>query len=124
MMSRNMRTIAAMGFLGCATTALLPVGCGSRLGPVRASLSRPDGRAPVPGATVERLKACMEEYGEQLGPGSHAIHPVIKADKNGVKWSVTENDIPNTAPEFGACARQALRDMEIPGEFFRLTEVM
>jgi hypothetical protein len=104
--------------------AFLPVGCGSRLGPITASQSRQDGKAPVPAVTVERLKACMEVYGEQLGPGAHRINPVIKADKNGVKWSVTENDIPNSAAEFASCTRQAVRDMEIPAEFFKLAEVM
>jgi hypothetical protein len=120
----RIRRVAAMGLIGCLFMAFMPVGCGSRLGPITASQSRLDGKAPVPAVTVQRLTACMEVYGEQLGPGSHRINPVIKADKNGVKWSVTENDIPNSAAEFGSCTRQALRDMEIPAEFFRLAEVM
>ena len=120
----TMRRVAAMGLLGCLMLAFVPVGCGSRLGPITAMQAQSDGRPPVPRATVERLKACMEEYGEQLAPGSHSIHLVIKTDKNGGKRRVTENDIPNTAPEFASCTRQALREMEIPAEFFRLAADM
>jgi len=85
----TLRRIAAMGLLGCLMLPFVPLGCGSRLGPVTASQAQQEGKAPVPPATVERLKACVEEYGEQLPPGSLTIHPVIKADKHGVKWSVT-----------------------------------
>ena len=81
----TMRRVAAMGLLGCLMLAFMPIGCGSRFGPVTAMQAQSDGRPPVPRATVERLKACMEQYGEQLAPGSHSIHMVIKTDKNGVK---------------------------------------
>ncbi|MBK9258701.1 MAG: hypothetical protein IPM54_02570 [Polyangiaceae bacterium] len=119
-MHEHMRTIAAMGFLGAVTMGLTPLGCTSRLGPVRASQT--EGRVDhpnVPDITLARASDCVAEYGSQLEPGRHRFDAKVYVDEDGDKEDVTIDDIPNTAYDLGACMRNALRAMPIAEEPLR-----
>ncbi|MBK9261214.1 MAG: hypothetical protein IPM54_15590 [Polyangiaceae bacterium] len=113
-MSKPMRTIAAIAFLGAATIALTQLGCTRRLGPVHAKQTTPWlGRPELPDVTVARAADCVAEYGSQLEPGYHKFDSKVLVDEDGDKEDVTIDDIPNTAYDLGACMRNALRAMPI-----------
>jgi len=108
------------GFYRVCHYRFAPLGCGSRLGPVRANqngggIDHPD----LPDITVERAKECVAEYGPQLEPGRHAFNSNIEVNEDGDKLDVTIEDVPDTAPDFGACMRNVLRDMPIAEEPLR-----
>lgn len=113
-MKDHAQTIVTIGFLGCATLGLIPLGCGSALGPVTVRDSGPRGKPPIPARTVERLQECMAQYGGQLEPKTYLFSPTVEVDQNGVKQGVSADDIPVSAPDFAACSRVALGDMAIP----------
>ncbi len=112
-MKTGVRTIIATGVLGCAALGFVPLGCTSRLGPVRATQNGGIDHPNLADITVEHAKDCVAEYGPQLEPGYHVLNSSVLVDEDGDKVDVTINDIPNTAPDFGACMRNALRDMPI-----------
>lgn len=119
-MQRHQRRIAAIGFLGCATMGLTPLGCTSRLGPVRASqteggIDRPN----LPDITVELGSECVAQYGRQLEPGYHRFESKVQVNEDGEKENVTIDDIPSTAYDLGACMRNAFRNMPIAEEPLR-----
>ena len=62
-MRRHVHTITAIGLLGTVSFGFVPVGCGSRLGPVRASQNGGIDHANFPDITVEHAKDCVAEYG-------------------------------------------------------------
>ncbi len=111
------RCLSVIGFVGCVMLAFVPLGCGSGLfGEVHAQQAPSIRRPAVPEWTVERLKACMHEYGGQLEPRQHVFSPNIQVNREGATVKVTTDDIPNTAPDFATCVRLALEDMSIPTE--------
>lgn len=71
-------------------------------------------RPAVPAITVERLQACVAEYGGQLAPGHHQFNPRVQVALDGTTQSVLTEDIPEMTSDFGACTRVALRDMATP----------
>ena len=106
-MRRRVHTIAAIGLLGTVAFGIGSFGCGSRIGPVRASQNGGIDRANLPDITVEHAKDCVAEYGPQLEPGYHVLNSTVLVNEDGDKTEVTINDIPNTASDFGACMRKA-----------------
>ncbi len=119
-MHHSLRMVAAIGSLGWATMALIPIGYGSGLGPVRATQSAGRVDQPnLPDVFVEKSKDCVSEYGKQLEPGNHRFDSKVEVDEDGVKWGVTIGGIPDTAPELAACLRVALANMPIADEPFR-----
>lgn len=118
-MHHSLRTLAAIGTLGCATMVLIPLGCGSRLGPVHATQKGGLDHPNLPDITVERAKECVAEYGAQLDSGHHTFNSKVVVNDDGDKEDVTIDDIPGTAPDFAACMRNVLRDMPIAEQPFR-----
>ncbi len=119
-MRHSLRMVAAIGSLGWATMALIPIGCGSGLGPVRATQNAGGIDQPnLPDIFVEKSKDCVSEFGKQLEPGHHRFDSKVEVDEDGVKWGVTIGGIPDTAPELAACLRVALANMPIADEPFR-----
>ncbi len=118
-MRRRVHTIAAIGLLGTVAFGIGPLGCGSRLGPVRAIQNGGIDRANFPDITVEHAKDCVAEYAPQLEPGYHVLNSTVLVNEDGDRTGVTINDIPNTAPDFGACLRKALADMPVSEDLVR-----
>lgn len=117
---RFLRSMAVAGVFGLLLLGFIPLGCGSRLGSVRAtqdagSIDHPN----LPDITVERAKECMAEYGSQLEPGRHEFKSTVELNEEGDKVDVTIEDIPDTAPDFAACMRNVLRDIPIAEEPLR-----
>ena len=113
-MNRNVRTMAAMGVLGCGVLFFSPVGCAGSIGPVWASQRTTDGSVSLPESTIERLSDCMAKHGKPLGPSYHTYSPVIELDKADLAQKSIRDDIPITAYDFRACTRDALLAMTIP----------
>ncbi len=122
-MKTGVRTIVAVGFLGCATLGIVPLGCGNSLGPVLAREYGPKGKSPMPARTIERLQECMAEYGGQLEPKTYLFSPTVEIDQNGVAQAVATDDIPVHADDFAACTRVALGAMAIPEGVLRLARM-
>jgi len=89
-------------------------GCANRLGPVRATQSGGStGHANLPDIVVERSKECVELYGQQLAPGRVVVESTVEVNEDGDKVGVNLGGLPENAPDFGACLRNALHDMPI-----------
>ncbi|MBK9260442.1 MAG: hypothetical protein IPM54_11470 [Polyangiaceae bacterium] len=119
-MRQRMRTIAAIGFWGIASIGLTPLGCASRLGPVRATQTKGGiDRPELQDITVAKASDCVAEYGRQLEPGYHKFDTNVQVNEDGGNEDVTIDDIPNTAYDLGACMRNVFRNMPIAEEPLR-----
>lgn len=112
-MIRHLRMVAVGGLLGFVSLGLLLSGCGSSLENVVVQELASDSPR-LPNISGDRLKKCFVDYGWQLAPGRHRFNPIVKVDRDGMKWGVTTPDIPATAADFAACTRIVLNDMAIP----------
>ncbi|TKC98531.1 hypothetical protein [Polyangium fumosum] len=109
------RTLLSFGFLGCATVALVPLGCG-------ATIRYPaDDRPRVPAATAERLRACVDELGGELGGGYYTFDATVTVDEEGGVVDVKSKGVPH--PDLAICMRIALRGMTVPEELLRLRKL-
>lgn len=105
------------GVLGVVGLALL--GCGE----VTVQQPHPTtGHPEFPKMTEERFEECAKLYGNQLGPGLWAFRPVLQVNQQGNVVDVNAGEVPNSAPDFAACTRIALRDMAIPSSVFNLRQ--
>lgn len=117
-MHRYGRTVAVVMGLGLTTVGLM-LGCSNRIGPVTATqIEGTINRATLPDIFVEYAKECVAETGAQLGPGRLALNSTVEVDEDRLRY-VTIDGLPDTAPDFGACMRNALRAMPIAEEPFR-----
>lgn len=66
------------------------------------------------------MGACVSEYGKQLEEGHWTFRPTLEVNENGRFVDVKDGGIPKTAPDFAACARDALSNMVVPDVIFNL----
>lgn len=119
-MHPSLRNVTTAGFLVSVIMGLALPGCANRLGPVRATQSGGStDHANLPDNMVERARECMELHGSQLKPGRVVLESTVEVNEDGATVGVTIADIPATAPDLGACMRNALRDMPIAEQPFR-----
>lgn len=117
-MHHSLRSVAALSCLGWVTLFGLH-GCSSRLGSVQAtqnggSIDRPN----LPDISVEQFRECMADYGRQLVPGRIVLRSTINVNEDGDKQGSDIDGIPQQASDFGACMRNALREMPIAEQPF------
>jgi hypothetical protein len=99
--------------LVCGTGVML-LGCGHRIGPVRATQSAGGIDHPnLPDIFVEKAKDCVARDAWQMAPGRVVLPSTVEVDEDGYKVGVTIDGIPHTAPDFSACMRNVLRYMPI-----------
>jgi hypothetical protein len=115
---RFLRSMTALGCLGLTTFGLILPGCGSGVGQVTVQEVSSAHPHALPRMTVDRLRQCFADYGEQLGPGRYHFKPVVTVDPDGLKRGVETPDMPDTAPDLAACTRIVLGDMGIPSSIF------
>ncbi|WP_136969888.1 hypothetical protein [Polyangium sorediatum] len=102
--------------IACVTMSVVPFGCASNIE------SPPLKQPPIhegphaPNKTITRLRACVEEYGGDLGGEAFEFHYDVKVDEEGRVASV-KSDVLHA--NFSGCTRAALRAMEVPPELFR-----
>ena len=99
----------------CVTMSVVPVGCASNIEspPLKQT---PTSEGPhAPNKTIARLRACVEEYGGDLGGRGFEFHYDVKVDEEGQVASV-KSDVLHA--DFSGCTRAALRAMEVPPELF------
>ncbi|HVK65445.1 MAG TPA: hypothetical protein VM694_13270 [Polyangium sp.] len=111
------RTLLSLGLLGCATTALVPLGCGATV----RQLAQQDDRPRVPDATAERLRECVEEYGGDLGRGYYTFDYKVQVDEEGRVVDVASKGVPHA--DLAGCMRIALRGMTVPEELLGLRKL-
>ncbi|TKD05180.1 hypothetical protein E8A74_21820 [Polyangium fumosum] len=114
---QRMRSLLSLGLLGCATMALVPLGCGATV----RQLAQQDDRPRVPDATAERLRACVDELGGELGSGYYTFDARVKVDEDGHVVDVESKGVPHT--ELAVCMRIALRGMTVPEELLGLRKL-
>lgn len=117
-----LRDVAALGVLGgvTITTGLASHGCTNRLGPVQATQSAGGPNRPnLPDIFVEQTKECVVIDAPQMAPGRIVLHSTVDVNEDGDKQGTDIDGIPNTAPDFAACMRSALREMPIADQPFR-----
>jgi hypothetical protein len=117
-MIQRVRAFVAAGCLGTMPLMFSPLGCGSGLGRVTAQELGPGGPFSVPGTTVDHLKGCVAEYGEQLEPGRYAFNPIVELEQSGIKRRIQTPNMPHSAPDLAACTRIALQGMAIHPSIF------
>jgi hypothetical protein len=117
-MIQRVRAFVAAGCLGTMPLMFSPLGCGSGLGRVTAQELGPGGPFSVPGTTVDHLKGCVSEYGEQLEPGRYAFNPIVELEQSGIKKRIQTPNMPHSAPDLAACTRIALQGMAIHPSIF------
>ncbi|MDC0748968.1 hypothetical protein [Polyangium mundeleinium] len=116
MLFQRTRTLLSLGLLGCATMALVPLGCGAKITYPAAS------EGPrVPDATAERLRACAEEFGGDLDRGSYTFDYKVLVDEEGRVVDVASKGVPHA--DLAGCTRIALRGMKVPEELLRLRKL-
>lgn len=113
MTSARVRTLCSLGLLGCATAVLVPLGCGATIRD-RAASERPR----VPGATAERLRECVDEYGGDLPGGHYTFDVAVKADEEGRVVDVEARGVPHA--DLAGCTRLAFRAMTVPEYLLRV----
>ncbi|MDI3291117.1 hypothetical protein [Polyangium sp. 15x6] len=113
----RLRTIFSFGLLGCATAALVPLGCGATV----RQLALQDDRPRVPDATAERLRACVDEFGGDLSGGYYTFDVAVKVDEDGRVVDVASTGVPHA--DLAGCMRIALRGMTVPEELLRLRKL-
>ena len=115
MTSPRVRSFLSFGLLGCATMALVPLGCGATI------TNRAASEGPrVPDATAERLRACVEEFGGELPRGEFTFDATVRVDEEGHVVDVKSKGVPHE--ELAICMRIALRNMTVPEELLGLRE--
>ncbi|WP_282417109.1 hypothetical protein [Polyangium sp. 15x6] len=112
-----MRPLLALGILGCATAALVPLGCSAKI----VYPAQQDDRPRVPDATAERLRACVDELGGELRGGYYTFDVTVKVDEDGHVADVESKGMPHM--ELAACMRIALRGMTVPEELLGLRKL-
>ena len=65
MRGSRLGNLLSLGILGCATAALVPLGCSAKIGYPKVE----DDRPRVPDATAERLRECVDAFGGDLPRG-------------------------------------------------------
>ncbi|MDC3954904.1 hypothetical protein [Polyangium jinanense] len=111
-----MRTLLSLGLLGCATTALVPLGCGAKIRYPEAS------EGPrVPDATAERLRECVDEFGGDLPRGYYVFDVAVRVDEEGRVVDVVSKGVPHA--DLAGCMRIALRAMTVPEDLLRLRKL-
>ncbi|WP_284720493.1 hypothetical protein [Polyangium sorediatum] len=111
-----MRTFLSLGLLGCATLALVPLGCGAKITYPAAS------EGPrVPDATAERLRECVDEFGGDLPRGYYVFDVAVKVDEEGRGVDVASKGVPHA--DLAGCMRIALRGMTVPEDLLRLRKL-
>ncbi|MDI1445660.1 hypothetical protein [Polyangium sp. 6x1] len=113
----RMRRLLSFGILGCATTALVPLGCGATVRP----LAQQDDRPRVPDATAERLRACVDEFGGDLRGGYYTFDYTVKVDEEGRVVDVESKGVPHA--DLAGCTRIALRGMTVSEELLRVRKL-
>ncbi|TKC98527.1 hypothetical protein [Polyangium fumosum] len=115
--SPRVRALLSFGLLGCATVALVPLGCSARI--VHPTLE--DDRPRVPDAIAERLRECVDEFGGDLPRGYYTFDVAVKVDEEGGVVDVESKGVPHA--DLAACTRIALRGMTVPEELLRLRKL-
>ncbi|MDC3958379.1 hypothetical protein [Polyangium jinanense] len=113
----RLRTLLSFGFLGCATMAVVPLGCGATV----RQLAQQDDRPRVPDATAERLRECVDEFGGDLHRGYYTFDYTVTVDEEGRVVDVASKGVPHA--DLAACTRIALRGMTIPEELLGLRKL-
>ncbi|MDC3955851.1 hypothetical protein [Polyangium jinanense] len=112
----RVRPLLSLGLLGCATTALVPLGCGAKIRYPEAS------EGPrVPDATAERLRECVDEFGGDLPRGYYVFDVAVKVDEEGRVVDVESKGVPHA--DLAGCMRIALRAMTVPEDLLRLRKL-
>lgn len=120
-----LRQVTALGFWGCVVMTFGLHGCANRLGPVYATQNAGGLDSPnLPDVFIENDKECMESYGHQLDRGRLDLNATVPVHEDGDKLTVSLSGIPERAADFGACVRNALREMPIAEEPFRQAVAM
>ena len=114
----RLRMFVASAVCGFATLAVLPFGCAGSV--EQARVHRPAGELAVPNITAERLRECVDRYQEQLTASDYKVRILISNDEHGRTLDMTPTAIAEQAPDFAACTRVALRDMQIPEAVYGL----
>ena len=114
-MRHSWRKIIALVFCGWVAMGLVLPGCSGRLGPVRVTQNG----GSIGYANLEQTKECVAEYGQQMAAGRIDLDATVKVDEDGDLVGVRLDGIPNTAPDFGACVRNVLRELPIAEQPFR-----
>jgi len=109
----RMRSMVAVGFFGCATMAVVPLGCGSRLESPPPKLAPTSEGPHAPNRTIARWRECVEEYGPDMPGVSFTFHATVNVDENGQATEV-ETDVSHA--DLAGCTRAALRAMALPPE--------
>ena len=117
MTAPRVRSLLSVGLLGCATLALVPLGCGAK---IRYPVQQED-RPRVPHATAERLRECVDEFGGDLPRGEFTFDVALTVDEDGHVLDVKSKGVPHE--ELAICMRIALRAMTVPEELVRLREL-
>jgi len=111
--SSRTRNLVALGFFGCATMALMPLGCGSRIESPALKDWAPSEGPHAPNTIIVRLRECVEEYGPDLPGLNFRFNYKVQIDENGralhVKSDVFHADL-------DGCTKMALRAMQISPE--------
>jgi hypothetical protein len=114
-----MRSLAALGLLGCLLLAFVPIGCASTLEhpPLKQQSSSATG-PQVPARTVARLQECVDEYADQLEGHSYRMRANVKIGQELIIEEVRIADLVH--PDLDACTRVALRAMAVPESVLQL----
>ncbi|MDC0742101.1 hypothetical protein [Polyangium mundeleinium] len=115
--SPRVRTLVSGGLLACATTALVPLGCGATV----RQLAQQDDRPRVPVATAERLRECVDEFGGDLSGGYYTFDVAVKVDEDGRVIDVASKGVAHA--DLTGCMRLALRGMTIPEDLLRMRKL-
>jgi Novel toxin 16 len=119
-MSRRLRNVITCSFWGFVVMGCGLHGCTNRLGPVYATQTAGGPDNPnLADNMIEHTKECMETYGWQLATGRTLLESKVDLNESGDNVNVTIMGIPETAPDFGACIRNVLRDITVPEQSFR-----
>ncbi len=112
----RVRALLSVGLLGCATTALVPLGCSAKI----VYPTAPDERPRVPDATAERLRGCVDEFGGDLPRGYFTFDAALTVD-DGHVVDVKSKGVPHE--ELAICMRIALRGMTVPEELLTVPKL-
>ena len=99
--------------------ALMPLGCASSIEAPESGHVVTGDELRVPRTTAVRLQECLETYQDEISSSYSAIRYRVNVDKHGRVVDVATNDIPKSAPDFAACTRVSLRDMNVPDRALR-----
>jgi hypothetical protein len=108
-----MRSLATMGFLGCATIAFTLAGCGGiETVPYR---QQPTAKHPAMARiSAERFSGCVKDYVDQLDGRYIHIDGKVQVDPKGRIVKVVVDGVPRSAPDFAGCVNVTLHEMAVP----------